>query len=305
MSRWPLLVAGGSAGKNIPVAWADEPAFTIKATPKPLRVLLEDGTVLRPTPRAFARLFGIPDRVPVPERLMLAQTVIGNGVPLPLAGVAAAGLLEEFDYPTGVSLFSGMGLWELGLDYVRWEGAVEVDPVIAGCYERAHGRAPLVADVREVDFTRWAGAHYLHASPVCKRFSVARAVALGGERDEDRETALAVVRAVDEIHPVVVTVENVPAYAASLSARLILEALEERGYEVEAFTLEAADYMVPHRRRRFILRATLDPKPLPPVPPPCAFRRSWWEAIHDLEMPEDPNGLAGWQIQRLIDAGIG
>lgn len=91
----PLLVAGGSGNKQtVPHAWADEPAFTIKATPgEKHRLILPDKVVLSLTPRALARLTGLPDDYPLPDNRIVATTIVGNGVPPPLSRAVIGPLL--------------------------------------------------------------------------------------------------------------------------------------------------------------------------------------------------------------------
>jgi DNA (cytosine-5)-methyltransferase 1 len=80
----PVLIAGGSAGKNIPFRTAGVPSFTIKANAasrEPVRMIREDGVVVELSTRALARLQSLPDSYELPENKKLAGTIIGNGVP--------------------------------------------------------------------------------------------------------------------------------------------------------------------------------------------------------------------------------
>ena len=61
---------------------------------------------------------------------------------------------------------------------VRPAWAVEYDAKIAGVYADNFGHAPIVADVRAVDYAGLPAVDWLHASPVCTRASVANAGAV-------------------------------------------------------------------------------------------------------------------------------
>lgn len=92
----PVIVMGGSAGKNVPYAFAGGPAPTIKATAQEAhRIILPDGRVKRVTPQAMARITGLPDSYPLPKNRALATTIIGNGVPPDLARSVFGPLLHS------------------------------------------------------------------------------------------------------------------------------------------------------------------------------------------------------------------
>lgn len=95
--RRPALIGGGSAGAGVvPFAEAGGPAFTIKATPNELhRVVLPGGVVKALSPRALARLSGLPDAYPLPDKSALAITIVGNGIPVPLTRTVIGALLRS------------------------------------------------------------------------------------------------------------------------------------------------------------------------------------------------------------------
>lgn len=302
----PQLVAGGSAGRNVPVSKAGDPSFTLKATPKePLRIVMPDGSVKKLPTRGVARLMGVPDDYPLPDNEPLARTILGNGVPPPLMQKVVDPLLTVIDKPKGqkpkgVTLFSGGGVAETMLkDQVEFVGAVEYNKDIADHYRKAHGDHVINDDVQNVDFSQWEGADYLHASPVCKNFSAAKAQK--GEVELDIKTAEATARAIEEIGPKVVTVENVPAYMDSDAMKVITDTLSEQGYTYDVKVYDSADYGVPQSRKRIILRAVKDAK-LPPGPVK-EKRVGWWDAVKDLEMADDKSGLAAWQKDRMHKQG--
>jgi site-specific DNA-cytosine methylase/DNA repair protein RadC len=91
----PVLVSGTTLFKQVAFARATQPAFTFKASPNTVdRILLPGGIVKRLTPRAKARMTGIPDDYPLPADQDVAFTIIGNGVPPPLVRNVFGPVLE-------------------------------------------------------------------------------------------------------------------------------------------------------------------------------------------------------------------
>jgi DNA (cytosine-5)-methyltransferase 1 len=92
-----LLVAGGSSQKGkIPFAFAGRPGWTIKATGKEApRVVFPGGEVYECSPRCLARMMGLPDSYPLPHSVVLARTIVGNGIPVPLTRAIVLPLLRS------------------------------------------------------------------------------------------------------------------------------------------------------------------------------------------------------------------
>lgn len=199
----------------------------------------------------------------------------------------------------GATLFSGGGGVEALLKQrINFVHAVEYDPAIAAVYRANHGDHVQVASVCDVDYSTWGILDYLHASPVCKEFSQAKTG--GVEGDNDIQTALAVVRCLEETRPRVFTLENVGAYQHSKSYRLICRALDLAGYMWHAEMLNSADFGVPQTRRRLILRAVRDSL-LPGLAAPDPWV-GWYAAIEDLIPGLPASKFADWQLARLPEA---
>ena len=198
---------------------------------------------------------------------------------------------------TFATLFSGGGGVDVGLMAAGlaplW--AVEYDAAIAGVYERNIGHAPIVADVRDVDYAALVPVDWLHASPVCTRASVANPSA--GEAELDIEMAQAVVRSIQAIRPQVFTLENVWQYRDFAAFRLILNALGEAGYMYDFEHINCADFGVPQTRKRLLLRAVHGAL-LPALPQPVPWI-GWYAAIEDLIPTLPESKLAPWQLARL------
>lgn len=83
-----MILRGGANVRNPAIRQAHEPSPTIRAFAlwggSNWSNLVLSNSVRRMTPRATARLQGIPDSYRLPEKVGLAQTIIGNAVPPPL-----------------------------------------------------------------------------------------------------------------------------------------------------------------------------------------------------------------------------
>lgn len=197
---------------------------------------------------------------------------------------------------TFASILSGGGGADLGAQAAGFTPlwAVEYDAAIAGVYRANLGDHIIVADVCDVDYTALPRVDWLHASPVCTRYSVANSQR--GESDLDIATAQATARAIEATRPRYVTIENVQQYAGSDALRLITNTLDRLGYWWHAEVMNSADYGVPQTRRRLIVRASLDM--LRPMPAPVRWI-GWYEAIEDLIPTLPPSKFAAWQLKRL------
>lgn len=214
------------------------------------------------------------------------------------------GYIDPEQRPVAATLFSGGGLIEAGLQNVVRPGyAVEVRGDIAAHYGKVFGEHVEHADVRTVDFTRLADKiDYLHASPVCKNFSAAKAVNAAGEQALDLETSAATARALDALKPRVFTLENVADYANSDAMKLIEDALTRNGYTFDKNVYNAADYGGATTRKRLILRAVREGE-LPPLPAKTG-PADWYERVSDLvdELPK--SSVPPWMAERLDAAGV-
>ena len=196
----------------------------------------------------------------------------------------------------GATLFSGGGGVEARLgDLIDFRHAVEYDAQIAAVYAQNIGAHVQVARVEDVDYSLWGALDYLHASPVCKEYSAAKAG--GAEGEGDIQSALAVVRALEATQPRVFTLENVGAYQHGQAYRRIVQWLNANGYMWHAEVLNSADFGVPQTRRRLILRAVRDA--LLPTLPSAVPWVGWYAAIEDLIPTFPESQFAPWQLARL------
>lgn len=143
---------------------------------------------------------------------------------------------------TIATLFSGgegvgVGARMAGLSHL-W--GVEYDDAIASV-ARLNGFNTLTGDVRDRDLMRsLPRPDVLHASPVCKNASNAKAD--GEESPLDIETADATCAYIEHFKPDVFTLENVWGYRTFEAFAHILICLKRNGYKVDYWHLNAADY---------------------------------------------------------------
>ncbi len=166
--------------------------------------------------------------------------------------------------PAGIDLFSGAGGLTIGLKAagVRTVAAVEFESYrIATYLEHSPGTTVLASDVRAVDFSIFRGkVDLVYGGPPCQPFSS------GGLRratSDDRNMIPEFLRAVEEIEPAAVLMENVPGLLAADRRQYfetVLDELRDLGFEVTKKVLNAADFGVPQKRRRLFVVGLRDKK---------------------------------------------
>ena len=212
---------------------------------------------------------------------------------------------------TIATLFSGgegvgIGAKAAGLDHL-W--GVEYDDAIASV-ARLNGFNTITGNVMDTALMMsLPRPDVLHASPVCKNASNAKAD--GEESPLDIATADATCAHISHFRPDIFTLENVYGYRTFEAFAHILICLKRNGYAVDYWHLNAADYGVPQTRRRLILVARLHGKPRKPIAThaepskitPLFDSRlpwvGWYEAIEDLIDTLQPSQFAPWQLERL------
>lgn len=170
--------------------------------------------------------------------------------------------------PKAIDLFSGCGGLTLGLKQAGFRviGAVEIDPLAVETYKANHKRVHVwekdicklsVAEVRRELNLRPGELELLAGCPPCQGFSTL--TTLNGKyenRDARNDLIFQFMRFVRGLLPKTIMLENVPRLANDRRLRKMLRTLKKLGYRFTMDVLDAADFGVPQRRRRFILLAS-------------------------------------------------
>lgn len=170
----------------------------------------------------------------------------------------------------------------------------------------------LVRDITQCNPLDYERPNVLHASPPCPNFSVAKS---GGiETKEDISIARAICNFISALRPDVFTLENVYSYRKSQSWTLITKTLQDNGYGVAYWHLNAANYGVPQTRKRMVVMARLDGiTPQRPaethaqkdkIKPMFDDRlpwNGWYQAIEDLIPTLPDSEFAQWQLNKIPD----
>lgn len=173
---------------------------------------------------------------------------------------------EHVELPVAVDLFSGAGGLSEGLEMAgfRVASAVELHPQAALTHAFNHPDCETFAgSVEQVDFLTLRTAlherygverpHLVAGGPPCQGFSTAGKKLA---KDPRNELFKEFVRAVRELDPLLVLLENVPGFKKmhrGVAYKETRNLLREIGYETEDRIVQAYEHGVPQRRQRFIL----------------------------------------------------
>jgi DNA (cytosine-5)-methyltransferase 1 len=183
-----------------------------------------------------------------------------------------------------IDLFSGVGGLGLGFKLAGFEvaAAVELDPGRALVYKRNINPIRVInADVRRIDFSRFSNVDGIIAGPPCQPYSSATPKGSKGINHPYYGLDLEVIRAVRQLKPSFVVVEEVPGW----SPMGLTKELSSMGYSTYAKVYDMSLYGVPMKRRRWIVIALMNGKAselsIPTTKPPKPI-----ELLRDL--PTDP-----------------
>ena len=202
-----------------------------------------------------------------------------------------------------VDLFSGCGGLTEGLKKAGFQvvAAVELDCRAAAVYRENHPEVNLIqGDIRSVDprgLLRQVGlsrgqVDLLAGCPPCQGFSRLR-TRNSPRSAADRRNSLVgqFSRFVEAMRPRTIMLENVPALMGDWRFATLRARLRRLGYSVTASVLNAADYGVPQRRKRFIMLASR--VHVPDVAPTMVRRRTVRDAIGRLPKLVQKDDLHG------------
>lgn len=167
-----------------------------------------------------------------------------------------------------IDLFSGCGGLSLGLKEAGFAvaAAVEIDLKAQQTYRLNHPNVRLYAeDIRKLDPVQMlldAGLKVgeldlLAGCPPCQGFSRLRTKnKVTSVRDDRNDLVEDFLRFIEIMKPKTVMLENVPALAKDARFLSMQGKLHKLGYETIVDVLDAADYLVPQRRKRLIMLAS-------------------------------------------------
>lgn len=153
-----------------------------------------------------------------------------------------------------LSLFSGIGGLDLGLEWAEWicVGQVEADPFALAALAKHWPAVPRWSDVREVTpadtVERCGPIDAIVGGFPCQDVSIAGRGA-GVEKGERSGLWREFARLARDLRPRWIVAENVPALRYR-GADLVIGDLEAIGYTVRAVVVGADDCGAPHRRKR-------------------------------------------------------
>ncbi|WP_087865908.1 DNA cytosine methyltransferase [Comamonas thiooxydans] len=178
-----------------------------------------------------------------------------------------------------IDLFSGCGGLSLGLKHAGFKvaAAVEIDRKAQETYRLNHPRVRLYPqDIRKLDpvqLLRDAGLKkgeldLLAGCPPCQGFSRLRTKNKMTSVNDDRNDLVSdFLRFIDCMRPKTIMLENVPALAKDERFLDMREKLHSMGYQTIVHVLDAADYLVPQRRKRLIMLASRVHTPMLAIKP--------------------------------------
>ena len=177
----------------------------------------------------------------------------------------AAGGGEPGSTLTAVDLFCGAGGLSEGLRQsgVSVVGAIDIAPLAIQTYRANHPDTKVwEQDIRRLHPTEMLSRLGLRAGeldllagcPPCQGFSTLRTHNQSSNVTDSRNGLVAqFARFCEILQPRSVLMENVPGLGSDRRFRLLAGRLERMGYKLTHGVLDAADYGVPQRRRRFVL----------------------------------------------------
>lgn len=198
---------------------------------------------------------------------------------------------------TAVDLFCGAGGLSEGLTRAgfRVVGAVDNDQLAVDTYRLNHRRTRVwLRDIRRLPPGEMAAElglrpgelDLLAGCPPCQGFSSLRTKHRRVSVEDGRNGLVARFAGyAEELRPRALMMENVPGLADDVRLTRVLTRLRRLGYHLTHGVLDAADYGVPQRRRRFVLLGLLDGAVA--FAEPFRRRRTVRQAIGRLPSPSD------------------
>lgn len=169
-----------------------------------------------------------------------------------------------------LDLFAGCGGLTEGMRLAGFDvlGGVEIDPLSAESYLLNHPDAMLwIDDIRRLDPAKVLAdleleegdLDLLAGCPPCQGFSTIRTRKKTTAAEDPRNALVNdFLRFVRIMRPRTIMLENVPGLASFEGFKTVKRLLTQAGYQCQYDVLDAADFGVPQRRRRFVLLGSRD-----------------------------------------------
>lgn len=217
--------------------------------------------------------------------------------------------------PTAIDLFSGCGGLSCGLKEAGFDvlASVEIDATAARAYRLNHKKTRVYEqDIRSITGDQLMSdlniesLDLLAGCPPCQGFSsIRRRNKRMPRHDERNHLILEFLRLIDELKPKTVLLENVPAIEKYYLMDEFKRRLKARGYKYDCGVLNARDYLVPQRRKRFVLLASRVGRPaLPPSQDEFVTVRDAIGSLEPTSSTDDPihkiHSHHGERISKMI-----
>lgn len=190
-----------------------------------------------------------------------------------------------------MSLFSGGGVFDYAVDMTGKFNMVfanELDKKISAYYKVNNESYILNKNILEVTNDELPSPNtidWLHASPPCQSFSIARAGSRPNISEDERfindmklvDKTLDIIK---HVNPKFVTFENVPKYLGSPHFQKIKETLTSEGYCYEVKVIDAKYFFTPQSRVRLIALFAKDLNTVDFPEKLHDYELNWYDALH-------------------------
>lgn len=171
-----------------------------------------------------------------------------------------------------IELFAGIGAFRLGLERTghKCVFANEIQPKARSIYERQFGDAPDPRDIRDIQPGELPRADLIVGGFPCATFSVAGKRSGFSLSDTRGTLAFEMFRLASGANIPYILFENVKGllnHDEGRTFRVILEVLDQLGYDCQWELLDSVNFGIPQHRERIFLIGSLRGKPRPKVFP--------------------------------------
>jgi len=219
--------------------------------------------------------------------------------------------MKSIDQPQGrlfAEFFAGIGLMRMGLELAGWKVAFanDIDPAKFEMYSAQFSDANdhfVPGDIHKIDPSKVPTVDLATASFPCTDLSLAGSrTGLSGKQSSAFWGFVAILAGMGERRPPTIMLENVPGFVTSHGGKDFREALlslNELGYAVDAFIVDASLFVPQSRQRLFVIGKMRDRSAWPML---ARERRSFYgEGLRPKVLSEfiTSNPEVNWDIADL------